>query len=166
MSVTVQMVQQRMPVVIARATALIAMLVTLGGCEKQRLESQMQALCKKDGGTHVYETVVLPPSDYAALYAAATKSKSREDAFAPGYRYVYHSEVVVGSEHESIESHGRIVRGYHAIIRTSDGKLMAEAVRYGRTGGDLVTLGMHPSISMCPTTFVPVDQAVFVREAR
>lgn len=39
---------------------LTVFIPTLNGCEKYALDRQMRELCEKDGGTKVYETVILP----------------------------------------------------------------------------------------------------------
>ena len=59
---------------------IVAMLVTLSGCERYALNRQMEELCKKDGGVKIYETVTLSPTEYEAIwkYAGTAATPARE----------------------------------------------------------------------------------------
>lgn len=140
--------------------AVLAMGAVLAGCERHALDRKMAALCAKDGGVKVYETVTLSASDYEALGRYAT-AKNREDYLGPQFRFIDESSVVIGAENDPEKGRGQIIRSYIAIYRRADGRLLAESVSYGRLGGDGVTFGLHPSQNHCPKPRISLKRSVF-----
>lgn len=151
------------------ARTLITMtlaMVLLVGCEKYALDRQMEELCKKDGGIRVYETVKLPASmfDQNGSPAPGTKSREIEDRLGPSYQLV--REEAYLKQGNPVKGEGQLRRTHWKITRKSDGKLLGEAVRYGRSGGDFIALG-HFSSNSCPLHLggdEPVVRAVFIKE--
>ena len=135
----------------------------LAGCERYALDRQMEALCRKDAGVRVYETVTLSQGDYVQMSKYAT-SRNRENYYGPEYRYVYRRENIVGSDSGPERGEGRLSRSYWAIYRRSDGRLLGENIAYSRGGGDYwFLLGVHPSSSYCPEPRIDLGQSVFMK---
>lgn len=130
----------------------------LGGCaEKYELDKKMEALCKKDGGVNIYETVTLPASDFSEngfpLDRYWGSAKKPEDKLGPDYRYVHSSENIYGENSDAFVGEGGVDRSVDRIYRRSDNKLLGENIEYWRSGGDHyieLLLGMHPSSNHCP----------------
>jgi hypothetical protein len=142
---------------------LFATAASLVGCERYALDRQMEELCKKDGGIKVYETITLSPAEYDKLLKYVTIAKTQEDIFGPDYRYVWISEALVGKDADPEKGQGRLTRNYLKIYRRSDGKLLGEAVTYGRSGGDGFTFGFHPSSKVCPHFERGLGDSVFIK---
>jgi hypothetical protein len=123
----------------------------------------MQALCAKDGGIRVYESVTLSPAQYDEVMSFKAKAPSREEYFGPNYLYVEKIETLFGKDADPNRGQARLTRGYFAIYRRSDNKLLGEQVQYGRSGGDIVTFVFPPSNKTCPVFEKGVDRIVFVR---
>lgn len=124
---------------------LVAALLLLTGCEKDRLDAQVKELCAKDGGIKVYETVKLPPEKFDKY--GAVRIPSRRDA-KPEDEYYYERDTTYLRT-----GNPSMWRGHHRIIRRSDGKLLGESIRYSRRGGDLPG-PWHESSFGCP----PIDK--------
>ncbi|MEI2677287.1 MAG: hypothetical protein V9G29_05170 [Burkholderiaceae bacterium] len=151
-------------------TSLAALsLISLAGCERWELDRQMEALCKKDGGVKVYETVVLPASEFGPADQPLARhipiAKSDEDYLGPDYRYVRAMDVLVGKNVDIESGKGRLTRFHAAIYRRSDGHLLGESISYGRGGGDGFTFGFNPSGNACPLPRIDLIKSVFVKGA-
>lgn len=140
---------------------------TLTGCEKYELDRQMEALCKKDGGVRVYESVKLSASEFdqrgtKRLHYAESKT-NREGLLGPDYRFVERFETVAGSRGN--EWRGHLDRYVIQVIRRLDGKLLGESVAYSRVGGDGITTIVHwqPSSSTCPHVEVDLVNSIFMK---
>jgi len=153
--------------------AVLLLLISLVGCEKYALDRQMAELCKKDGGVTIYETVTLPRSafdatgslieqdisdptklrTYTALIADGTYSISRVTAYISG-----------GEPTFGLVKKGRLSRYENVVQRTSDKKVIAVEISYGRIGGE-VSLH-HPSSNSCPLprSNPGLENAVFKKE--
>lgn len=159
-------------IALARLVGVVAaatLLWGLTGCERWSLDRQMEAMCRKDGGLHVYEKVALPASEFSNLgepFAKyATSAKSFEDRLGPDYRYVVERTVVAGLPDADPErGQGRVTRVHEKVLRRSDGKLLGEHVRYVRGGGDFSTFGFQPSAKHCPDEAVSLISSVFFKE--
>ena len=152
----------------AAGAALIALLALAnGGCERWRLDQQMEALCKKDGGIKVYETVTLPASEFSKvgqpLARYAQQAKSPEDRLGPDYRYVWQRTVLFGVGAKLEAGEGTLVRNHISITRRADGRLLGESVSYARGGGDGFTFGFQPSGNHCPSPRIDLVSSVFVK---
>jgi hypothetical protein len=139
---------------------------SLAGCERYALDRQMEELCKKDGGIRVYETVTLPPAEYDKLHRYLITAKTQEDYYGPEYRYIQKRELLSGTENGPQHGKGRLSRWYLAIVRESDGLMLAESVEYFRAGGDMFTFGFQPSANYCPKPRVGLTGAVFIKEGK
>lgn len=142
---------------------VIAIALSLTGCERYALDRQMEELCKKDGGVKVYETVTLSPQEYDEIFSYAATAKSREHYYGPEYRYVSKHEVLVGENAQPEKGEGRLSRAYVAIYRRSNDRLLGESVLYGRIGGDGFTFGFQPSTNLCPRRQRDLGRTVFLR---
>jgi hypothetical protein len=152
--------------VIPTSIAAVALL-GLAGCERWELDRQMGELCNKDGGVKVYETVMLPASEFSdtgqPLARYIPLSKSDADYLGPDYRYVQKQEILVGKSADIEKGGGRLTRWYVAIYRRSDERLLGESISYGRGGGDGFTFGFQPSGKYCPKPRPNLISAVFVK---
>ena len=137
-------------------------IVVISGCERFKLDRQMEELCRKDGGVKVYETVTLPPDEYARLFTSAT-SKNGDRYYGPEYRYVQHRAVIAGKDADPEKGQGRLSRWSEEIYRRLDGKLLGESVFYIRAGGDGFTFGFHPSSNVCPRPRAGLGTSVFLK---
>ena len=149
-------------------TPLIALsLLSLGGCERWSLDRQMEALCKKDGGIKVYETVTLSASDFSnvgqPLARYAQQAQSIEDSLGPEYRFVLTREILVGANAKAERGEGQLSRIRTAVYRRSDSRLLGEQVWYARSGGDFFTFGFQPSGKSCPYFIRDVTQSIFIK---
>jgi hypothetical protein len=131
------------------ASCLLAFLAMAAGCEKLSLDRQMEELCKKDGGVRIYETVALPPEmfDQWGDPFPGWRGRSMEDRLGPNYRYMV--ETIYLKSGDPQKGEGRLDKTVTKIVRRSDGKLLGEAVSYGRSGGDFIAYA-HPSSRSCP----------------
>lgn len=146
-------------------TFSIAALVTLMvGCEKFALDRQMEELCKKDGGVRIYETVTLSPEmfDGRGDPFPGWRGRKLEDRVGSEYRYSWEIEYLKAGD--PLKGEGRLDRIVTTIHRKADGKLMGEAVSYGRSGGDFIAYA-HPTSNSCPKQQSESDliRGVFLR---
>lgn len=133
----------------AGVTAVAIAILALVGCEKFALDRQMEELCKKDGGVKVYETVTLPPEMFDRLGNPfpGWPNRQPEERLGPSYRYV--EETIALKRGNAFKGEGELRRTTEQIYRRADGKLMGEAVSYGRSGGDFIAYA-HPTSKHCP----------------
>jgi hypothetical protein len=150
------------------AGAALVVLLALGmsGCERWRLDQQMEVLCKQDGGIKVYETVTLPASEFGPrgepLFRHRAPGTPREDLLGPEYRYGSSREILVGDAQPK-QGAGQLVRLHWTIHRRSDNKLLGEQTEYRRSGGDLFTFGFQTSNASCPRVERDIEQLVFIK---
>lgn len=124
--------------------------LTLAGCEKFALDQQMEELCKKDGGVKVFETVTLPSEmfDQWGDPFPGWRGRKLEDRLGPDYRFVVETEYLKQGNPQKGE--GRLDRTVTRVLRRSDGRLLGEAISYGRSGGDFIAFA-HPTSKSCPS---------------
>jgi hypothetical protein len=150
------------------AGAVLVVVLALGtsGCERWRLDRQMESLCQKDGGIKVYETVTLPASEFGPTgeprFSRRVPGTAREDILGPEYRYGSNREILVGDAQPK-HGTGQLVRLHWTIHRRSDNKLLGEQTEYRRSGGDLFTFGFQPGNASCPRFERDVEQLVFIK---
>jgi hypothetical protein len=149
-----------------RARPLLILAVAglaLAGCERWALDRQMEELCKKDGGVKVYETVILPASYFDSAgriklgpsMPYGVNEPNRKSTFqriGDGDEYRLVEEVTVLKDGDPLHGQGRLRRILWKVVRVSDRKVMADAVMYGRSGGDFIVID-HPSSNHCPLRF-------------
>lgn len=131
--------------------SMVMTIFILVGCEKYQLDSQVENLCKKDGGIRIYETVTLPSEmfDRWGDPFPGWRGRKLEDRLGTDYRYFAETIYLKQGDPFQVFSEGVLSRSSERIIRLSDSKLMGESVVYGRTGGETILLG-HPSGKICP----------------
>ncbi|MBU1567843.1 MAG: hypothetical protein KJ630_19730 [Proteobacteria bacterium] len=119
------------------------------------LDHQVRQMCAKDGGVKVYETVELTPDllDKVGRIWIPDKEKATLTD-----NYYYDSDI-----HYYLDGNTKMTKTHHQIVRRSDGKMLGELIRYGRTGGDLPG-PWHGSSFMCPapTQGLKFESAVFI----
>lgn len=146
----------------------VATSVYLMGCEKFALDRQMEELCRKDGGIKVYETVTLPTEmfDRWGDPFPGWRERKPEDRLGPDYRY--EEETVYLKQGDPFKGEGRLDRSSVRIYRRFDGKLLGEAISYGRSGGDFIAYA-HPTSKSCPIYKSDdewVIKSVFIRKGK
>jgi hypothetical protein len=150
----------------ASPTLMVLLALGTSGCERWQLDRQMEALCKKDGGVKVYETVTLPASEFGPggepMFRWRVPGTARDQIFGPEYRYGSSRATLVGDV-ASKQDTGQLVRLHWTIHRRSDNKLLGEQTEYRRSGGDLFTFGFQPSNASCPRAKRDVQQLVFIK---
>lgn len=150
---------------------MLGVTLMLTGCEKFALDRQMEELCKKDGGVKVYETVTLPASmfdqwgDPFPGWRAKVLQGKPEERLGSEYRYVVNRIHLKNGD--PLEGEGRLDRTSERIYRRADGKLMGEAVSYGRSGGDFIAYA-HFTSKSCPATQSESDliRSVFITKGK
>lgn len=141
-------------------------LLPLQGCEKYELDRQMHALCEKDGGLRVYETVTLPPDKFDQNGDPFPGWRTRPESLRLGADYRLIHDVSYLRQGDPVKGEGQLSRSHWKVLRTSDNKVLGEGVSYGRSGGDFIAVG-HFTSNSCPSRFgAPrvVINAVFVKE--
>jgi hypothetical protein len=113
----------------------------LGEGEKHLADARVRELCAKDGGIKVYETVKLPAERFDKWGNVRLPEKTEAKATDAFYYQTDTTYVRQGDP--------TIVQMRTQVIRRNDGKVLGEAIRYGRGGGDLPG-PWHPSSFTCP----------------
>lgn len=115
----------------------------LAGCfrEKDLLDAEARKLCAKDGGVKVYETVELPSNAFDRFGVVNVPYK---ELWKPGEPFLYE-----WSNTYFRRGNPAMWRSHFRLIRTSDGKLLGEAISYIRNGGDWFSLSVQSSFN-CP----------------
>jgi len=134
--------------------------------EKDHLNAQMAALCKKDGGVKIYERVKLPAemfNEFGSLKTPKTIRKGNEYISQFANIYELSTEVQIIKDGDLQKGEGRLTRQYRKLFNTKNNSLLAEGVFYGRAGGDRWSPGMH-SQSGCPENPVNIADEVFSKQ--
>ena len=132
----------------------VAATLLLAGCEKARLDKDVRRLCEKDGGIKVYETVRLPPEKFDNWgLINFYRPTQGENALGPEYFYKF-------DIHYYRSGNPQMSRYHIQVVRRSDGKLLGEAISYGRGGGDIPS-PMHESSFSCPSPSEVGEIALF-----
>lgn len=124
---------------------LAAVLLTMSGCEKARLDQEVDRLCRIDGGLKVYEKVKLPKENFDERGAPIWRSKDRRFYYA-GDRFYTESE-----DQMIVTGNPDLIRIEIRLVRTSDNAVLGRSVSYTRRGGDIPN-PFHPSHYTCPPT--------------
>ena len=142
---------RRIGLLTALYVAMFASMLLLSGCEKYKLDRQMEALCKKDGGVRVHETVELPKNQFNDLGSPFSKeyaqAKRQEDRLGSDYRFVTKRQVL--KDGDALKGQGELRRVIEQIFRRSDNKLLGDLITYHRSGGDFIAFP-HPTSDSCP----------------
>ena len=142
---------------------IIFLIFSLCGCEKDKLDKQMEELCKKDGGSKVYETVILPAymfDESGYPFPGWRDRLNNEDRLSKDYLYIREEKVLKNGD--PLKGEGQLSRFRTKIIRRSDSKLLGEKVFYTRVGGDGIVIG-HYTMNTCPKTGEPIEKSIFVK---
>jgi hypothetical protein len=108
---------------------------------KAHYDQQVRELCAKDGGVSVYETVRLSAERFDKWGNVGIHEKGYAK---PTDEYYYESDI-----HYYRQGNPTLLRSRSWIVRRSDGKVLGEAISYGRGGGDLPG-PWHGSSFHCP----------------
>ena len=137
---------------------------------KYAADEEMQALCAKDGGMKIYETVTLPANEFSQwgqpLDRYWSGQTDPENRLGPDYRYVEQSEFL--RRGDTLVGEVQMFRSAEKIYRRRDEKLLGESVSYSRSGGDAFInriLSGHPSSSTCPSPRAHLLTNVFLKGA-
>lgn len=113
---------------------------------------RVREMCEKDGGTHVFEQVLITRQDAQAnglLVGNDVVIPSRPDPHSMKSYYIDYESTYLRTGAPSV------FRARTAVVRARDMKIMAEMIGYTRVGGDAPTFA-HPSSMSCPDA----DQAL------
>lgn len=116
-------------------------LISLSGCEKARVDAELERLCKQDGGLKIYETVALPadqlkPNGSPVFFTTWNRSNG-------GYKFI--------SKFEEIKKiKPTLDKTTYMVIRESDNKILATSIVYLRIGGDILPRLGPDSFKQCP----------------
>ncbi|GBU15759.1 hypothetical protein AwPolaro_11370 [Polaromonas sp.] len=143
----------------------------LGMTEADRLDRQMEALCKQDAGVKIFETVRVPATAFDTAERLIIGPFQTLDGGLS--RRVVLNAYFIDSKTDTLKGRnssspglmpkGRLSRYQTTIRRAADNKVLGEDVSYGRTGGDF-TLN-HPSQNHCPKPRSPyIVQSIFIKE--
>lgn len=124
--------------------ALFAGLFWVLAGEKLFYDTQVRYLCGKDGGIKVYETVKLPNEQFNQ-WGQIDFYRPTQGENALGGKYSFKRDV-----HYYRRGNPQVSRERYQVVRHGDNKLLGEAIRYGRGGGDLPG-PWHPSSFSCPS---------------
>ena len=114
----------------------------LSGCMhipyQKMLDAEVDALCAKDGGVKIYETVPLPPERFEKNGELKdVKFTRNENTLGPDYIYKSEETYLKGDPKVDPNSIGNawLSRIHIRIYRRADGKLLGEDINYWRVGG-------------------------------
>jgi hypothetical protein len=128
-----------------RVLLLLLVFSGLAGCEKARLDEEVRRLCAKDGGIKVYETVMLSHEKFNALRMINFYMPDKgEDSIGEDY-------ILKSGTYFYIKGNPEMWRRHYQVLRRNDKKILGEAIRYTRTGGDFPG-PWHKSSFACPET--------------
>lgn len=134
------------------AVLLAAALISLEGCmgyipgEKSDWDARVAEMCKKEGGTKVFQTIELSPKEYDSLLNRRGQVDLPHASSANlDQKFVYTSDT------EYLARGAVEVRKYVTrVLRRSDGSILAERISFARVGGD-PPLGLgHQTHFLCP----------------
>lgn len=148
--------------------ALVVLFVVAGWGKKYAADKEMQALCAIDGGVKIYEKVTLPANEFSQwgqpLDRYWSGQTDPENKLGPDYRYVFRLDIL--KRGNTLKGEVETIKATTKVFRRSDGKLLGEAVIYGRSGGDpyiALLLGGHPSASSCGSSTNELLRKLFIQ---
>jgi hypothetical protein len=111
------------------AIVWLAILASMAGCEKYRLDDEVRRLCMEDGGITIYEVIELPIAGIDPDKGMTIPQLGKQKAGEP-FAYEWRSrQLVLGNP--------SLRRDEMRIVRISDGKVLGSSVSYSRIGGDI-----------------------------
>jgi hypothetical protein len=136
-----------------RIIMVLAVVLGLIGCSslnKASVDAEVSRLCAIDGGIKVYETVTLPVDKFNQWgQVNFYKPAQKENALGDEYKFEIVRKVYVDGEPTIRAGELAMERVEVKVTRRSDNKLLGEAIRYVRAGGDVPGPWMPSSFS-CP----------------
>ncbi|MHB1054139.1 MAG: hypothetical protein ACYCZT_13900 [Thiobacillus sp.] len=129
--------------VMVGAMATLAGLLWLAQGEKWLADRQVRELCMKDGGVTVFESVVLPVSEYERYMNRNWILPAKEKATSED-NYYYEVDY-----HYYRKGNPQVARRLARVIRLSDGKTLGQSITYSRGGGGLPGPWHEPAY-ICP----------------
>ncbi len=124
---------------------ILALVIAFYEGRKAYWDYQVQQMCEEDGGTVIYEKVLLDRMD-----AEAKGLMDGNDMVIPSYTDAG-STMGYYIDYESTDirpTSPRVFRARTTIVRMIDNKTIAEMIVYSRVGGDSPTYA-HPSSVSC-----------------
>lgn len=157
----------KLPKYLSTGLCVATLTLAVTGCEQVRVDAEVRALCAKDGGIKVYETVTLSTGDYAKYSKLewrglphAKDLSETDEYYRDREQHYYHQP---GSRDLAPLE---MFRSRSTIVQRSDNKILGENVRYTRIGGDYGPA--HPSHFTCPAPQGPgapnLETSVFLAE--
>ncbi|MCU7920930.1 MAG: hypothetical protein KZQ95_21620 [Candidatus Thiodiazotropha sp. (ex Epidulcina cf. delphinae)] len=110
--------------------------------KKMYYDAQIRAMCAKDGGLKIYETVELPAERFDKYGNIGINSEEKAKLTD---EYYYKTERNILKKDDPT-----LIKYTTQVFRRRDGKVLGELIRYGRGGGDLPGF-WHPSTYNCPS---------------
>jgi len=154
------------------STREIAILVVVGAVlivwlgiptvNKYEADRKVYALCARDGGLKIYETIRWPRERFDEfgnpMLHSGNRTRAKERTLPGDELYtIAETTWLTPEKHDSLE----MLRVHQTLVRLADGKVLGEATSYVRRGGD--PLGpWHPSSYVCP---VNADIGQVIRRA-
>lgn len=142
----------------------IMFLVFATGCaEKYELDRKMEEISEKDGGVKIYETVKLPSEifDNSGLIKNKKYSRKGNKTYLKiANNFILINEITYIKEGNPLKGQGMLLRSKSELRRISDNSLLAEEVKYGRSGGDIWFFNL-PTHASCPTQQTDIVNEVF-----
>ncbi len=123
---------------------------------KSELDEEVKQLCSVDGGIKVYEMVKMPAAKFDQY---GNINIPINEYSKPADEYYIKWDVT-----HLVKGNPELSRSHFKLIRRSDGKLLGEAIYYGRRGGDLPG-PWHDSSFSCPaiTSESSLEKSIFVK---
>jgi hypothetical protein len=132
--------------------ALIACVSLLSACagyvpgRKSAWDSEISALCAKDGGVQMVEQIVLTPEQADLMREHGGRISVRTRSGTPSSWPIF-AEMRTSYLNKASPV---VTRTETEIVRRSDSKVVAKWVMYARSGGDFPTGLAHESVFSCP----------------
>ena len=141
-------------VVTATTGTLFGLLWLLAGGPTWSVDDQVRELCAKDGGLRVYETVTL----------SAERFDKWGNVNIPNKRYAKPTDEYYFESVDQYVQRGnpKILKMTTRMVRSSDGKILGESVRYARSGGDLPG-PWHGTSFGCPKLPMNLESSIFLK---
>ncbi|CAG1021443.1 hypothetical protein MTYM_01007 [Methylococcales bacterium] len=132
-------------------------------CRKIRTRQKDGRTLQKRWGAKIYETVKLSPEFFEANGLIKNKEYSREGNkiyLKIATDFILINEIIYIKEGDPLKGQGMLLRSKSELRRISDNSLLAEEVKYGRSGGDIWFFNL-PTQASCPSKPIDIVNEVF-----
>ncbi len=146
--------------------ALAGLSASISTCDKYSTDRRMVEMCRNDGGTFIYEQVILRPEDFdqeGVHFGHYFFNRSIPEEERLGPKYLYREIFEVLKPGDSVGHEAKLTKTTQKIYRRSDGKLLGYSIVYVRSGGEGVFLLGHPSGVICPENSKGLLESVFIK---